>query len=130
MNFASADMGLECQVWKSDEGILPFERTGEPLVVAPLATENLVMFESKLVEVSERNPMEVGCSEKIDSSQLSLWVINRIKAFKKSVGTSLEGFEEQVTGLFLALEDRRKKKLQEEGSQKKKVKVGRRSPGT
>ena len=33
-------------------------------------------------------------------------------------------------GLFLALEDRRKKKLQEEGSQKKKVKVGRRSPGT
>lgn len=51
-------------------------------------------------------------------------MIKRIKAFKKSVGTSLEGIEEQVTGLFLALEDRRKKKLQEEGAQKKMVKVG------
>ena len=51
-------------------------------------------------------------------------MINRIKAFKKTVGTSLEGFEEQVAGLFLALEDRRKKKLQEEGAQKKMVKVG------
>ena len=51
-------------------------------------------------------------------------MINRIKAFKKSVGTSLEGFEEQVTGLLLALEDRRKKKLLEEGAQKKMVKVG------
>ena len=94
VDFASADMGLECEVWKSYEGILPFECTGEPLVVAPLAIENLVMFEIKPVEVSKRNPMEVGCSEKIDSSQLSLWVINRIKAFKKFVGTSLEGFEE------------------------------------
>ena len=94
MDFAFTDMGLECEVWKSDEGIFPFECTGEPLVVAPLAIENLVMFEIKPVEVSERNPMEVGCSEKNDSSQLSLWVINRIKAFKKSVGTSLEGFEE------------------------------------
>ena len=124
MDFASVDMGLECEVWKSDEGIMPFECSGEPLVVAPLAIENPTEFESKLMEVSERNSMEVGSSKKIDSCQLSLWVINRIKAFKKSVGTSLEGFEEQVTGLFLALEDRRKKKLQEEGAQKKMVKVG------
>ena len=65
-------MGLECEVWKSDEGIVPFECSGEPLAVAPLATENPVEFESKPMEVSERNPMEVRSSEKIDSSQLSL----------------------------------------------------------
>ena len=33
-----------------------------------------------------------------------------IKAFKKSVGTSLEGFEEQITGLLLAIEARKKDK--------------------
>ena len=108
VDFASADKGLECEVWKSDEGFVPFECSGEPLVVTPLASENPMESRSKLMELSKRNSMEVGSSEKIDSSQLSLWVINRIKAFKKSVGTSLEGFEEQVTGLFLALEKRRK----------------------
>ena len=124
MDFASADMGLEYEVWKSDEGFVPFECSGEPLVVAPLASENPTKSRSKLMELSERNPMEVRSLKKIDNSQLSLWVINRIKAFKKSVGTSLEGFEEQVTSLFLALEERRKKKLQEEGAQKKMAKVG------
>lgn len=119
MDFASANMGLESEVWKSNEGFMPFECSGEPLVMAPLASENPTESETELMKVSERNPMEVGSSEKINSSQLSLWVINRIKAFKKYVGTSLEGSEEQVTGLFLALEDRRKKKLQEEGAQKK-----------
>ena len=73
-----------------------------------LASENPTESRSKLMELSERNPMEVGSSEKINSSQLSLWVINRIKAFKKYVGTSLEGFEEQIMGLFLTLEKRRK----------------------
>ena len=48
--------------------------------------------------------MEIGGSEKVDSGLLSLWVINRIKAFRKSMGTSLEGFEEKFMGLFLALE--------------------------
>ena len=72
VDFASADMGLECEVWKSDEGILPFECSGELLVVAPLATENLAESESKPMEVSERNPIEVGSLEKIDSNQLSL----------------------------------------------------------
>ena len=108
VDFSSADMGLECEVWKSNEGFLPFECSGEPLVVTPLASENPTESRSKLMELSERNPMEVGSSEKINSSQLSLWVINRIKAFKKYVGTSLEGFEEQIMSLFLALEKRRK----------------------
>ena len=40
----------------------------------------------------------------IDNTKLSQWITNRIKAFQKSVGTSLEGFEEQLTGLLLALE--------------------------
>ena len=46
----------------------------------------------------------------MDNCQLSQWVTNRIKAFKKSVGTSLEGFEEQFTGLLLAIEARKKDK--------------------
>ena len=54
--------------------------------------------------------MEGGGSEKIDSGQLSLWVINKIKAFRKSVGTLSEGFEEQFTDLFLALEAKKNKK--------------------
>lgn len=49
-----------------------------------------------------------GCKENIDSNLLSQWVTKRIKAFRKFVGTSSEGLEEQVTGLFLALEARRK----------------------
>ena len=35
---------------------------------------------------------------------------NGIKAFKKSVGTSLEGFEEQITRLLLATEAKKKHK--------------------
>ena len=46
----------------------------------------------------------------MDNCQLSQWVTNRIKAFKKSVGTSLEGFEEQIIGLLLAIEARKKDK--------------------
>ena len=64
---------------------------------------------SNLMEVVEGNPVEGGGPEKVDSSQLSLWVINIIKAFRKSVGTSSEGFEEQVTDMFLALEAKKKK---------------------
>ena len=65
VDFASADMGLECEVWKSDKGILPFKCRGELLVAAPLATENPAESKSKPMEVSERNPMEVGSSEKL-----------------------------------------------------------------
>ena len=46
----------------------------------------------------------------MDNYQLSQWVTNRIKTFKKSVGTSLEGFEEQITGLLLAIGVRKKDK--------------------
>lgn len=52
---------------------------------------------------------ELGCKESVDNNQLSQWVTNRIKAFKRSVGTSLEGFKEQITGLLLAIEARKKK---------------------
>ena len=47
----------------------------------------------------------------------------RPTAFQKSVGTSLEGFEEQVTGLLLALEARRKKRMLDVASQRKMVKA-------
>ncbi|XP_065630572.1 uncharacterized protein LOC136067974 [Quercus suber] len=43
---------------------------------------------------------------------------------KKSIGTSLEGFEEQITGLLLALEERRKKRMLEVASQRKMAKAG------
>ena len=57
------------------------------------------------------------------STQLSLWAEKHIKAFRKSVGTSLEGFEAEITGIFLALEARKKAKMQEECSQKREVKT-------
>ena len=51
------------------------------------------------------------------------WVPSKIKAFKISVGTSLEGLEEQVTGLFLlAIEARKKQKMLEESAHKKLAK--------
>ena len=37
------------------------------------------------------------------STNLSPWVLNRIKAFKKSVGISLEGFEAEITECALVL---------------------------
>ena len=49
---------------------------------------------------------------------------NRIKAFQKFVGTSLEGFEEQVTGLLLALEARRNKRMLDVASKRNMGKVG------
>ena len=98
VDFASTRLDLECA----------------PSVMALLAMEILAGSESNPMKVVEGNPVEGGGLEKVDRSQLSLWVINRIKAFRKSVGTLLKGFEEQVIGLFLALE----------GSQRKMVKVG------
>ena len=70
---------------------------------------------------------ESGCKENIDSKQLSQWVTKQIKAFQKSVGTSLEGFEEQITGLFLALELRKSNNEKQQimvGSPKKFIKFG------
>ena len=59
----------------------------------------------------------------VASSQLNPWVEKRIKAFRKSVGTSLEGFEEEITRIFLALEARKKAKMQVECSQKRELKT-------
>ena len=88
---------------KFDERLMSWERGGEPLVVLPLATEGPLESVSSPVK-------EIGCKESVDNSQLSQWVTNRIKAFKKSVGTSLKGFKEQITGLLLAIEARKKNK--------------------
>ena len=68
----------------SDGGFVNWEKTKEPLVVQPLAMANPV----PLVKVAGA-PM-----------QLSPWVEKRFKAFRKSVGTSLEGFEAEITGFF------------------------------
>ena len=67
----------------------------------PLAMANLV---APLVEVVEA------------STQLSPWVEKRIKAFRKFVGTFVEGFEAEITRIFLALEARKKAKMQVECS--------------
>ena len=53
---------------------------------------------------------EIGYKESVDNCQPLQWVTNGIKAFKKSVGTSLEGFEEQITSLLLAIKARKKYK--------------------
>ena len=69
----------------------------------PLATEGPLELVSSPVK-------EIGYKESVDNCQPSQWVTNGIKAFKKSVGTSLEGFEEQITSLLLAIEARKKYK--------------------
>ena len=95
--------GSENVMWEFDERLMSWERGGEPLVVVPLATEGPLESVSSPIK-------EIGCKESVDNSQLSQWVTKRIKAFNKSVGTSLEGFEEQITGLLLAIEARNKDK--------------------
>ena len=100
--------GSKNVMWEFDERLMSWERGGEPLVVVPLATEG--PLESVSSPVKEIECKESECKESVDNSQLSQWVTNRIKAFKKSVGTSLEGFEEQITGLLLAIEARKKDK--------------------
>ena len=77
---------LENEMWESDERLRFCEKGDEPLVVVPLATEGPLELVSSHVK-------EFGCKESGDNCQISQWVTNRIKAFKKSVGTSLEGFE-------------------------------------
>ena len=105
-------------MWEVGERLRSCEGGDEPLVVVPLATEGPVELVSSQVK-------EIGCKENVDNCQLSQWVTNRIKAFKKSVGTSLEGFEEQITGLLLAIEARKKEKQNlVVGAQKKLAKSG------
>ena len=79
----------------------------------PLATEN--PDETKKLTVEEVRG-KAKC-------ELLQWGPSKIKAFKISVGTSLEGLEEQVTGLFLlAIEARKKQKMLEESAHKKLAK--------
>ena len=93
----------ENEMWVFDERLRFCEKGDEPLVVVPLATEGPLELVSSHVK-------EIGSKESMDNCQLSQWVTNKIKAFKKSVGTSLEGFEEQITRLLLAIEARKKDK--------------------
>ena len=109
---------LESELWEVGERLRSCEDGDEPLVVVPLATEGPTELESS-------HTKEIGYKESVDSCQLSHWVTNRIKAFKKSVGISLEGFEEQITGFLLAIEARKKdKKKRVVGDQTKLVKLG------
>ena len=80
------------------------------------------------LELEYSSELGIGCKESVDSNHLSQWVTNRIKAFRKSMGTSLEGFEEQITELLLAIGARKKnKKFQEVNDQMKQGKLGQKS---
>ena len=92
------DFGSKGVAWDSDKGLLDWDHIGEPLKVAPLAMDNSVVMEIPTAK-------KIGGKADVDNIKLSQWVTNRIKAFQKSVGTPLEGFKEQVTGLLLALEE-------------------------
>ena len=46
------------------------------------------------------NPVAPLVEVAVASTQLSPWVEKHIKAFRKSVGTSLEGFDAEITGIF------------------------------
>ena len=77
------------------------------------------------LELEYSSKLGIGCKESVDSNHLSQWVTNRIKAFRKSMGTSLEGFEEQITELLLAIGARKKnKKFQAVNDQMKQGKLG------
>ena len=94
---------VEEEIWDFDESLMTWECSGKPLVVAPLATEDPLELECS-------SELGVGCKESVDGNNLSQWVTNRIKALRKLVGTSLEGFEEQITGLLLAIEAKKNNK--------------------
>ena len=97
----SVVLGSVSEMWEFDARLRSCEGGDEPLVVIPLATEGPV--ESVFSHVKE-----IGCKESVDNCQLSQRVTNRKKAFKKFVSTSLEGFEEQITGLLLVIKARKK----------------------
>ena len=105
-------------MWDFDERSMTWECSGKPLVVVPLATEVPLELECS-------SELGVGCKELVDGNNLSQWVTNRIKAFRKSVGISWEGFDEQITGLLLAIKVRKKnKKLKAVDDQMKHSKSG------
>ena len=90
-------------MWDFDERSMTWECSGKPLVVVPLVTEVPLELECSF-------ELGVGCKELVDGNNLSQWVTNQIKSFRKSVGISLEGFDEQITRLLLAIEVRKKNK--------------------
>ena len=111
----------EEETWEFDERSMTWECSGKPLVVVPLAT-------NVPLELEYSSELRDGCKESVDSNHLSQWVTNRIKAFRKSMGTSLEGFEEQITELLLAIGARKKnKKFQAVNDQMKQGKLGQKS---
>ena len=57
-------LGSEGEAWDSDEGLLDGELLGEPLEVAPLAMDNLVVMEITKVE-------EIGHKGDVDNTKLS-----------------------------------------------------------
>lgn len=114
VDFMFVANGSEDELWEFNERSMTWEKGGEPLVVFPLAIEVPLELEYNLVK-------EIECKGNIDSHHLSQWVTNQIKAFRKFVGTYLEGFEEQITGLLLSIEARKKNKQHVVGDQKKLV---------
>ena len=68
VDVVSAGMVSKCEFWESDEGILSSERNGEPLVVAPLAMENLAVSKNNNFGMDERKPEEEADLEKVYSS--------------------------------------------------------------
>ena len=79
-------------MWDTEEKIIQYAAMEETQSVQPLAMAN----------------PDVHLEVEGASINLSPWVLNQIKAFMKSVGTSLEGFKVEITGLFLALEAKKK----------------------
>ena len=68
VDVVSAGMVSECEFWESDEGIFSSEPNGEPLVVAPLAMENLAVSKNNNFGMDERKPEEEADLEKVYSS--------------------------------------------------------------
>ena len=85
--------------------------------MVPLATEVPLEFECS-------SDLEVGFKESVDGNHLSQSVTNRIKDFRKLVGTSLEGFEEQIMGLLLVIDAKKKDKKLQADDQMKHSKSG------
>ena len=104
-------------MWDFDERLMTWECSGKPLVVVTLVTEVPLELEGSF-------ELGVGSKESVDGNHLSQWVTNQIKAFRKSVGTSLEGFEEQITGLLLVIEAKKKDKKLQADDQMKHSKSG------
>ena len=92
-DIVSIVLGSECELWDSEEKIIQGVSMEEPLSVQPLVVAN----------------PDVHLEVEGASTNLSPWVLNRNKAFRKSVRISLEGFKVEITELFfLALEGKKK----------------------